>query len=629
MGKNTKTISLSKLKIAEAEVADGQTERRVTFVASTATEDRDREQVLIEGFRLPLKGGGEILVKDLPADGADNVDIPLLTNHDIWDVEKTIGSVRRAMFTGGKLIFEAGISSRPYAQDVFKLIEEGHLDNAFSIQFDDYDYDSGNRTNSNGEIVEVSLVTRGSNKDAQVLAVKQAKEVKGKGMDNEDPKTPSEEVQPTQTPEGTQAEPTEAKGEPAEKVADNTKDEENQEDNTTEDVEKEEDMSTELNHKEMAAKQIRQPGDTEPRPSQKAMSQSAGNEYLKSKAAVLDYAKLAKKCNGDAVTTNDAWKEHLAAKGVTITGEEGFLPTRVEQVMFKAWHDAVGALKTFRFTKAKAFKFYAMTTESTALGHKKGEQKAEQDVTAIPRNGGLKTVYKKLKLDWIDIVNDESGELYVFRTRELTDRVLHALVKGAILGDGLSAPSEGQPDYRVFDGTNGLYSIASDLDGSSVAGSYAATVATVVPNTASDDMRAKIVKTLSKVRVGDGERKVLVVAEGTLSDMLLEKNSVGDYRYSMDTDWAKIFNVAYIVEFPADEMKAAGYDVMAYKDQAYTIGGPDMTVRNWFDGNVNQDVMLVERPVMGSLEGNKVAAGYATAVAARSARSARSDEDPK
>lgn len=264
-----------------------------------------------------------------------------------------------------------------------------------------------------------------------------------------------------------------------------------------------------------------------------------------------------------------------------------------------------------------------MTTESTALGHKKGEQKAEQDVTAIPRNGGLKTVYKKLKLDWIDIVNDESGELYVFRTRELTDRVLHALVKGAILGDGLSAPSEGQPDYRVFDGTNGLYSIASDLDGSSVAGSYAATVATVVPNTASDDMRAKIVKTLSKVCVGDGERKVLVVAEGTLSDMLLEKNSVGDYRYSMDTDWAKIFNVAYIVEFPADEMKAAGYDVMAYKDQAYTIGGPDMTVRNWFDGNVNQDVMLVERPVMGSLEGNKVAAGYATAVTARSARSAK------
>lgn len=626
MGKNTKTISLSKLKIAEAEVADGQTERRVTFVASTATEDRDREQVLIEGFRLPLKGGGEILVKDLPVDGADNVDIPLLTNHDIWDVEKTIGSVRRAMFTDGKLIFEAGISSRPYAQDVFKLIEEGHLDNAFSIQFDDYDYDSGNRTNSNGEIVEVSLVTRGSNKDAQVLAVKQAKEVKGKGMDNEDPKTPSEGVQPTQTPEDTQAEPTEAKGEPAEKVAGNTEDEKTKKNDTTEDVEKEEDMSTELNHKEMAAKQIRQPGDTEPRPSQKAMSQSVGNEYLKSKAAVLDYAKLAKKCNGDAVTTNDAWKEHLAAKGVTITGEDGFLPTRVEQVMFKAWHDAVGALKTFRFTKAKAFKFYAMTTESTALGHKKGEQKAEQDVTAIPRNGGLKVVYKKLKLDWIDIVNDESGELYVFRTRELTDRVLHALVKGAILGDGLSAPSEGKPDYRVFDGTNGLYSIASDLDGSSTTGSYAATVATVVPNTAGDDMRAKIVKTLSKVRVGDGERKVLVVAEGTLSDMLLEKNSVGDYRYSMDTDWAKIFNVAYIVEFPAADMKAAGYDVIAYKDQAYTIGGPDMTVRNWFDGNVNQDVMLVERPVMGSLEGNKVAAGYATAAAAKPADNASTDE---
>lgn len=617
MGKNTKTISVSKLKFAEVEVSEGQTERRVTFVASTATEDRDREQVLIESFRLPLKGGGEILVKDLPAEGADNVDIPLLTNHDIWDVGKTIGSVRRAMFTDGKLIFEAGISSRPYAQDVFKLIEEGHLGNAFSIQFDDYDYDSGKRTNSNGEIVEVSVVTRGSNKDAQVLAVKQAKDMKGKGMENPTPEAPTEGASKTEEEEDTSTQDkTVDTTDDSAKTGDVDEADKKQEDNTASDAEGEKTMNRDdLKHKQAAAKQVKEPGTMPDLPSQSAGSKSAGETYLKSKAAVLDYAKLAKKCNGDAATTNDAWKEHLAAKGVTVTGQDGFLPTRVEQVMFKAWHDAVGALKTFRRTRAKSLKFYAMTTDSRAQGHKRGEQKIDQDIVAIPRNAGLKVLYKKLPIDWIDIVNDESGELYIFRTRELTDRLLAEIVRGVILGDGRTAPATGQPDYRVFDGVNGLYPIVGDLNESGTAGSFASTVATVIENVTGDDIRAKIVKTLGQVKVNDGERKVLVLPEGTLGDMLLEKNSVGGYMYSMDTDFTKVFNVAYIVEFPAELMTAAGYDVIAYKDQAYTLGGPDMTVRNWFDGNVNQDVMLVEQPVLGSLEGYKVAAGYQTSKA--------------
>lgn len=598
-----KTISLSKLKISEAE--EGK-ERRVTFVASTSNEDRDYETLDIGTFRLPKKGGGEILVRDLGASGSDNINVPFLTNHDLWEVEKTIGSVRHASFVDGQLIFEAGISKRDYAQDVFKLIEEGHLDNAFSIQFRDYDWNPDANTITNGEIVEVSLVTRGSNKEARVLEVKQ---VKGDEMD---PKKDANQTEDTQnqaktesSDEGTQSVETNTQ---AGTETDNT---ENNTDGTETQTEtksvnnKEKTMDPELDHKAKAAAQVKMP-------SQAATSAGANpNDYLKSKSAVLDYAKMAKKCAGDAATTNEMWKSHLIAKGITITGEDGFLPTRVEQVMFKAWHDAVGALRTFRRTSAKAFKFYAMTTESTALGHKRGAQKANQDIVAIPRNGGLKVIYKKLPIDWIDIVNDETGELYIFRTRELTDRVLHAIVKGSILGDGLSAPTAGQPDYRVFDGVNGLYSMVSDLNGSSTAGSFSSIVATVVDNVASDDNYAKIVKTLEEVDLQDGEKAVLVLPKGYLAGLRLAKNENGGYLYSMATNFAELFDVADIVEFSAAEMAAAGYDVIAYKDQGYTLGGPDMTVRNWFDGNVNQDVMLVEQPVTGSLEGYHVVAGYA------------------
>lgn len=609
MKEKIKSLSLTKAKISEAEY-EGRNERRVTFVASTANEDRDYEVVQIDSFRLPLKGGGHIVVNELPITGADNVDIPLLTNHDLWDVSKAIGSVRRAFFQDGQLIFEAGISSREYAQDIFKLIEEGHLDNAFSIQYRDYQHDTAKNIDTGGEIIEVSVVTRGSNKDAQVLEIKALK-----GEDMEDDKSTvtadaPDEQQPAKAPESDtdtaeNADGTSSEGQKQNQEEKPIEEETSEENNNPSDNEKEKEMNDLPDHNSVAAKQVKVP-------SQAETSAKSTNDYLKSKSAVLDFAKLAKKCNGDAATTQEAWKEHLATKGVTVTGQDGFYPTAVEQVIFKAWHDAIGALATFRRTRAKAFKFYAMTTESRAQGHKKGEKKVDQDVVAIPRNGGLKVIYKKLPLDWIDIVNDDSGELYVFRTRELYDRVLSEIVRGSILGDGREEPTTGQPDYRDFDGVNGLYPMADDILNSGTAGSFASAVATLIPNVSTDDNYAKIVKTLGEVNTESGRKPVLVIAKGMLQDFLLAKNDAGARLYPIGTDFKELFGVEDIIEFPAEDMEAAGLDVIAYVDQGYTLGGPDTTVRNWFDGNINQDVMLVEQPVFGSLEGRKVAAGYAS-----------------
>lgn len=586
-----KSISLSKLKISESE--EGK-ERRVTFVASSSNEDRDFESLDIGSFRLPKKGGGYIIVRDLPTEGSEKVDIPFLTDHDLWSVEKTIGSVRKAMFVEGELIFEAGISSREYAQDVFKLIEEGHLDNAFSIQFRDYDWNPEANTISNGEIIEVSLVTRGSNKEAQVLEVKQLKE---QNMTPENNQTvpavePEKNLDNNEAVENTQTE-TEPKTVDSEQA------------NNTDDK-KEKTVKTETNHAELAATQIKMP-------SQAAQNQVT-NDYLKSKGAVLEFAKMSKACGGDPVSTEIAWKGHLKEKGVTISDGSSFLPTEVEQVMFKAWHDAIGALSTFRRTRAKMTRFYAMTSSSRALGHKKGEKKSDQDVVAIPRTANLRVIYKRLPLDWIDIVNDESGELYVFRTRELTDRVLSEIVRGAILGDGRTEPAEGAVDNRVFVDGEGLYSMAADINASGTASTYANAVATLIANNAADDMYAKIVKTLGAVRIeeGSGRRRVLVVPQGTMADMLLEKNENGGRLYPVGTNFRDVFDVADIIEFPADDMAAVNLDVIAYATEGYTLGGPEATVRNWYDGNTNQDYMMVEQPVLGSLEGAHVAAGYAS-----------------
>lgn len=168
MGKpETKESKALKVKVSTKSV-DG--ERTIVFVASSPKEDRDYESVDVKSLRLPLKGGGFVVAGTLT--GGENIDIPMLLNHS-FDVEDVIGSVRKAYLNeSDELVFEAGVSSRFKAQDMLTLLEEDHLSNAFSITMIDYDYNFDSQTITNAEIAEVSMVFRGSNKEARLLAVK-------------------------------------------------------------------------------------------------------------------------------------------------------------------------------------------------------------------------------------------------------------------------------------------------------------------------------------------------------------------------------------------------------------------------------------------------------------------------
>ena len=164
----SKTETLATGLLSKVATKDASGERMITAVVSSNNLDRDYEFVDVKSLRLPLKGGGSIKASDLT--GNELVDIPLLLNHS-FDVEDVIGSVRKAYLNEtGELVVDFGISSRDKAQDLMKLIDEGHLDNAFSITMSDFSYND--QTIYDAELLEVSLVFRGSNKDARVLSVK-------------------------------------------------------------------------------------------------------------------------------------------------------------------------------------------------------------------------------------------------------------------------------------------------------------------------------------------------------------------------------------------------------------------------------------------------------------------------
>lgn len=169
----------SKVLDVKVKATEIEGERNIVAVVSSSRLDRDYEYVDVPSLRLPLKGGGHVKARDLT--GSEAIDIPMLLNHS-FDVEDVIGSVRKAYLNDmGELVAEFGVSSRAKAQDLMLLIDEKHLDNALSLTMIDYDYRDD--TIYDAEIAEISLVFRGSNKDARILAVKSL--IKGEHMSDD------------------------------------------------------------------------------------------------------------------------------------------------------------------------------------------------------------------------------------------------------------------------------------------------------------------------------------------------------------------------------------------------------------------------------------------------------------
>lgn len=145
-------------------------ERTVTVIATAPTLDRDYDVVDTKSMRIPLRPSGNVLAKDL--NGSEMIDVPFMINHSS-DITDIIGSTRKAFINAqGELEMQFGLADTDKAKAVWPLLEGDHLGNNVSITFRDYEPRDGVLYNS--ELVEVSLVYRGSNKDARVVAVSKA-----------------------------------------------------------------------------------------------------------------------------------------------------------------------------------------------------------------------------------------------------------------------------------------------------------------------------------------------------------------------------------------------------------------------------------------------------------------------
>lgn len=601
----TKSVSFAGVKSKDA---DG--ERRIQFVASSNQLDRHGERVDVASLRLPLKAGGEIRVSQIGEDGVEGIDIPLMMNHS-GDVQDVIGSVRRAFYANGELIFEAGFSKREIAQEILTLLEEGHLSNAFSITMSDFDYDYDTQVISNAEVIEVSAVFRGANKEARLLAIKSL--LGGEQMEEAEKIDVVEADKTEEAVEETIVEETEAKAEVVESSDDEAKVAEEQADEGEEKVETETEPEKveEPVETETEAEKVEEPVEKLKEEKESEMDKEIAKEaivekaspvqnvkssdYLKSKEALTDFKNIVLKYHrGSNDQIMKAWSETLKSKAIA---GDAILPARIEQIFFKTWVDKAEILNTFRTLGVRAGAVYAMraTANGTALAHEKGADKVDQELEAVRRDLKGLGIYKKLPIDLQDLFDDETGELLAFRVEELAGRVAHAIVVGAIVGGYIDANGRG------------LFSMKDDLDNATGSGAddFSASVATVVPNDNDDSDIAKAIKTVGSVK---GDRRILIVPEGWMTTARI---ALIGMNYPV-ADIAEFVGADEIHEL--DEMADSGYDMIAYARDSYVLAGErNATVRTDFDLTKNQDVMLVERYVAGSATGYKNIAGYASA----------------
>lgn len=587
----------------ENQETDG--EHRILFVASSPKYDRANEAVDTESLRLPLRNGGHAIAGKIAADGIDGLDIPLMLNHSA-DVTDIIGSVRRAYFKDGELIFEAGISEREKAQEILQLMQEDHLGNAFSITMADYDYNFDAGIIKNAEIIEVSVVYRGCNKEARLLSVKSFEETE---MDQ--PADKADEIVETkpveQVEESEEETTTEAPAEPvtkdavpedveAETVAETvTEEPEATEAPAEEATETEEETAEEVNQvkepemtKEIAADGVQAVA---------VQEKKISTNYLASKQAVIDFRnhiKASKGMSSDEVLKS--WKESVIAKGIT---GDAFLPESIESIFFKAWEDKTEIISTFRQLNTKRAAVYAETASSNgnAKGHVKGEAKVNQELKQYRRDLIALCIYKKLAIDLQDIFDDESGEILRFRIEELAARIAHAIAVGAIFGDSTDV---------YFDDGRGLYSMVDDIEAN--ANTFGSTVATKVTAAATDNAFDMAVKVLAKVKAS---RKVLITGEDFIANIRTAKNDNDTYLFPFGVSVEDLIGARI---FEMEELDDSDYEAIAYADQSYVlVGERTPAVRTQFDLTYNKDVMLMERFVGGSAQGYKTVAGIVAA----------------
>lgn len=168
--------------------------------------------------------------------------------------------------------------------------------------------------------------------------------------------------------------------------------------------------------------------------------------FIESKEAVKKFQEVVANAR-DAKDFKSKWGAVLAENN--ITPADLLLPPAVLESLHDLWEQtADDFLSIVDVTGLKAIKvaYDSNTSDSSrAHGHQKGSTKQEQELQFVPKEIRAQIVYKYITLDRETVdFEDENGVLLAFVTRELAGRIMHEIMRAALIGDGREAGDDGK-----------------------------------------------------------------------------------------------------------------------------------------------------------------------------------------
>lgn len=313
-------------------------------------------------------------------------------------------------------------------------------------------------------------------------------------------------------------------------------------------------------------------------------------------------AEWAKELRSHGATTND---------GITGLG----LPVDTRSLVIDAIEKSEGLISHFDELGGKSYLIKLITDEedadsefSRAHGFKKGDEKIFEKLLNTPRTIYNKMVYKMLDLDTMEIY--ENPELIDVRARELVQKLIIEVERAAVIGDGRTAPTGNNPDYRMFDGSRGFYSMLADAQATE---GYGQLMASSITMPAGSNLYDASIEAESEI---ESEGGLIYVTKKALVKELRQAKKSSTSNEPLFEPGTKIEDLlgAQRIYTPT-WMKNAPVDVIVFANKSYGLIGksnPDM--RPEFNAVKNQDILLAEFPRGGSLKAYKsaVAITFAT-----------------
>lgn len=252
------------------------------------------------------------------------------------------------------------------------------------------------------------------------------------------------------------------------------------------------------------------------------------------------------------------------------------------------------------FSRIKSVFADITAEEARARGYIKGAQKIEEVFPVMSRTTTPQTIYKKQKLDRDDILDITDFDVVAWLRAEMRIMLEEEIARAILIGDGrlVTSPDKIKEDHvRPIWTDDPFYSLKMQIPASK-AEDYSYLADTFV--------RAR------KKYEGRGT-PVAFMAPETVTEMMLLRNNNGDRMYKTEAELRDALRVSGIVEVPlfygqtrtdATTTKKYALNAIIVNLADYTVGadkGGEVTTFNDFDIDYNQEKYLIETRISGAL----------------------------